>query len=241
VTAWPAEHRHGFVATALARAEAWFLSPADAPLAAERLPPAPPPARPVVAVVGLAPGCGATAVARALAVELALRDPGGAAVVVSERVQAGPLAVAGPASARLARTLRALGYDGVRSAGRLCLLGELGAVAPRLVTEPPAPLVLDAGRDGAGAALADRTVLVAGRGVEPALALVVAASFERTTRAPALVANRIEEVDRWEAIGALPTGESRLAAGLALAGREPRGALGAAMRELVDRWERAGW
>jgi hypothetical protein len=83
-------------------------------------------------------------------------------------------------------------------------------------------------------------VLVAGRGVEPALALVVAASFERTARPPALVANRIEDIDRWRAIGALATGESRLAAALALAGREPRGRLGAAMRELVDRWEGEG-
>jgi hypothetical protein len=191
--------------------------------------------------VGLAPGCGATAVARALAVELALRDPGGAAIVASERLQAGPLAVAAPASARLARTLRALGLDGVRSAGRLCLVGELDAVAPRLVTERRAPVVLDSGRDGSGVALADRTVLVAGRGVEPSLARVVAASFERTTRAPALIANRIEDVDRWEAIGALLTGESRLAAAFALAGREPHGRLGAAVRELVDSWEREGW
>jgi hypothetical protein len=99
----------------------------------------------------------------------------------------------------------------------------------------PAPVVIDAGREGAQGA--DRIVLVAGPGVEPALAVVASASFERAGAPPDLVANRIEDADRWDAIGAVVAGESRLSASLARAGREARGRLGAAVRELVDRWE----
>lgn len=170
--------------------------------------------------------------------ELALRDPAGAAIVSSERVGAGTPAVGTAASLRLARSLRALGCAAVRATGRLCLVRAF-VLPPGL--SPPAPLVLDTDRGGTGAGGAHRTVLVAGPGVEPALALVVAASFERGGRPPALIANRIEDVGRWEAIGALVTGESRLAAAIARAGREPRGQLGAAIRELVESWEREAW
>jgi hypothetical protein len=188
----------------------------------------------VVAVVGLARRSGATTVARALAVELALRDPAGASVVASESEGPG-VAIAGPASARMGRLLGALGWGPVRRAGRLCLVNATALPAGA----PPAPVVVDAGRDGAR--LAHRTVLVAGPGVEPALAVVASAAFERYAHPPALVANRIEDAARWDAIGAVATGESRLAAALARAGREPRGRLGAAMRELADRWEAEGW
>jgi hypothetical protein len=220
----------------LAKAEAWLLDPAaPAPelSPAREAPPPEPPARPVVAVVGLARGCGATTVARAVAVELALRDPAGASIVASEAVS--PVAPPSPAAARLARLLVALGWGPVRRAGRLCLLDGSG-FPPGVL---PAPLVVDAGRHGAG--VADRTVLVAGPGAEPALAVVASAAFERSGRAPAVVANRIEDEARWESIGALVAGESRVGAALARAGREPRGRLGAAVRELADRWEAEGW
>lgn len=247
MTARSAHSRQGFTAAALAKAEEWLFAPVESRgAAAERdpaeLPPLPPaPPRPVVAVVGLARRCGATAVARAIGVELASRDPGGSAVVVSERSPAAALVLATPASARLARHLRALGSEGTRAVGRLCLLGDAAAFIPRLLGERPAPVVIDAGRDGRAAALADRTVLVAGPGVEPALGLVVAGSFERAGRRPALMANRIEDPGPWEEAGALVAGESRLAATLALAGRKPRGRLGAAVRDLVDGWERERW
>jgi hypothetical protein len=246
MTARSAYRRQGFTAAALAKAEEWLFAPADAGSGAAEpgpddlpsLPPAPP--RPVVAVVGLARRCGATAVARAIGVELALRDPGGAAVVVSERVPAAAPALGTPASARLARHLRALGGPGPRPVGRLCLLGDASSLLPRLLGERPAPVVLDAGRDGRTAALSDRTVLVAGPAVEPALGLVVAGSLERAGPRPALLANRIEDPEPWEQAGALIAGESRIAAMLALAGREPRGRLGTAVRELVERWEGEG-
>jgi hypothetical protein len=230
------------LSTWLARAEAWLLEPHDSlpreshPVQAGPVEPPPAPVRPVVAVIGLARGCGATTVARAIAVELASRDPAGAALVASSRGARGAPPLPTPASARLARSLRGLGCEGVRSVGRLCLVGECPLPPVR-----PAPLVLDTGRERSGAAVADRTVLVAGPRVEPSLAQVVSASLERSGRAPTVVANRIEEADRWEAIGALAIGESRLAAGLALAGRESRARLAAAMREIVDRWEQEPW
>src|SRR5436190_6025134 len=141
MTARSAHRRQGFTAAALAKAEEWLLAPVDAraamaqpePAGEPPLPPAPP--RPVVAVVGLAPRCGASAVARAIGVELALRHPRGAAVVVSERAPAGVLAPATPGSTRLARHLRALGCEGPRAVGRLCLLGEAGGLLPRLLAE----------------------------------------------------------------------------------------------------------
>lgn len=217
----------------LARAEAWLLEPAARPAAVE--PPAPPPTRLTVAVLGLTPGSGATTLARALAVELARRDPAGAAIVMSEHRPSAPPAPATPAALRLARSLRALGCDGARAAGRLCLTGG-PAVPPALA----APVVLDAGRAGQlGVGRADRTVVVAGPGAEPALAQVVRDSFARGGREPDLVANRVEDAARWHSIGALVVGESRLAALWALAGHEPRGRLGAVVRELADAWERA--
>ena len=61
------------IAAALAAAGAWLLDPAE-PARPETLT-APAALRPVVAVFGLAHGCGTTVVARALAAELARRDP----------------------------------------------------------------------------------------------------------------------------------------------------------------------
>jgi hypothetical protein len=55
--------------SALAQLGAWLLEPLP-----ERTAAAPPVERPLVAVVGLAPGCGTTTVARALAARLAARD-----------------------------------------------------------------------------------------------------------------------------------------------------------------------
>ncbi|MFL5909722.1 MAG: hypothetical protein ACJ768_04020, partial [Gaiellaceae bacterium] len=160
----------------------------------------------------------------------------GTAVVMSERPPTPALPLASPAALRLARSLRALGFDHARAAGRLCLAG-----GPSLPGGLAAPVVLDAGRAGCGTGGADRTVLVAGPGAEPALAQVVSASLARGGCAPELVANRVEDAAPWDAIGALVIGEARLGSILALAGREPRGRLGAVVRELADRWERDAW
>lgn len=66
MSAQPATRR-GAVASALAAARAWLIEPA-VPL--EQAPAAELDARPVVLVVGLAPGCGASVVARALASQI---------------------------------------------------------------------------------------------------------------------------------------------------------------------------
>ena len=96
--------RRGVLASALAAAEAWLLDPVDEPV--ERTEPLVT-VRPVVAVFGLGPRCGATTVARALGVELAARDPAGACAVSIERCPA-TRSIASAAAARLARTLEAL-------------------------------------------------------------------------------------------------------------------------------------
>jgi hypothetical protein len=126
----------------LARAEAWLLEPA-APQASPRplvLPP-----RPVVAVVGLRPGCGTTTVSRALAASLASHDPVGAAVVAgSDAVP--PFAPAVRAASRLAAQLGSSGGSAT-AAGRLCLTDawDYGALAS--LWRGVAPLVLDVPAD----------------------------------------------------------------------------------------------
>jgi hypothetical protein len=172
-------------------------------------------------------------VARAIGVELARRDPGGAAIVASETGAGGAPAIATPTSARLARRVRELTGAPAGPAGRLCLVGDDAAAASRLAAERPAPLVLD----GPPAACADHVALVAGPHAEPALALAVAESMERSVGRPALVVCRADDLAPWIAIGALDAGHSRVSALLAAAGREPRGALSAVARELADRWE----
>ena len=233
MTAWPERRRGGFAAAVAARAEAWLLEPA-APRArhAERsLPP-----RPVVAVVGLGRGCGATTLARALGVELARRDPGGAAAVVGTRPAAGPGAVLATAPARrLARGLTALGCDEARAVGRLALVGPDDAALTGVAGERPAPVVLDVSHGAAPErplALADRAVLVASPDVEPALAAVAAKALARDGIAPLVVVNR--RLDGAGAPAGLVVGEGRLGARLALAGRDAVGALGSVAAALAD-------
>jgi hypothetical protein len=158
VTALPARHQRGLLATALAQLGAFFVEPLPPPEAPTRIR-----VRPVVAVVGLDTGCGTTTVSRALAVELARRDPTGAAAVAGQ-ARAGALTPGGTAAGRLARAV-GTGHGGrVRTVGRLCLISgaEAGTVAESV--RSVAPLVLDLGHGepaGIGAALADYVVLVA--------------------------------------------------------------------------------
>src|SRR3954470_3118439 len=165
----------GFVAIAVSRAERWLLEPPPPrPRAAEPAPEV----RPVVAVIGLGPRCGATTVARALAVELARRARGGAALVSAAARAPAPALATAPAR----RLARALPPDVASAAGRLCLVVDDDPSLRELATSRPAPLVLDAphGRAPAGAlARADVGVLLASPRIEPALADAVAASFSR--------------------------------------------------------------
>jgi hypothetical protein len=248
-------HARGFARTALAAAGAWLLEPAEPRREPEAA--AAGPLRPVIAVFGLARGCGVTVVARALAAELATRDADGAAAVHCNARAAGiPLAT--QAAAQLARTLRDVPGADTRAVGRLCLVG--GAERTALVDSARhfAPLVLDAGSAALGgvpAALADRVVVVATPSVEPALAGVAAACLDRLGHQAILVLNRAEpgpredrappaagddssaEDDRslrWRERGVHRLPESRMGAQLALGGREARGELGRAIAELAD-------
>ena len=218
-------------------------------------------AGPLVAVFGLAGGCGSTVVARAVAAELAARDASGTAAVACES-RAGGVPLATKAASRLARALEDL-PGGTRALGRLCLLrgadpGSLGDALHGL-----APLVIDAGSSSLGgvpACIADRTLIVTTPAIEPTLARVAIECVARVGPEPTLVINRVRYADGLIAVGegdpgvtraqiggpgaahdyagpavALP--ESRFGAQLALGGREARGGLGRAIAGLVDGWE----
>jgi hypothetical protein len=217
----------GVLGAVAARAEAWLLEPAPARAArAEReLPPAA-----VVAVVGLGRACGATTIARALAVELARRDGGGVAVVQAD--SAPPAALATGPARRLARRL---GAD-ARACGRLALICE-GTRTRELARAREVPLVIDVGHGTPpepALALADRALLVASPAVEPALAGVAAEALGRGGLPPLVVLNRAVDAEGWGELPDIRVAESRLGARLALAGRDPLGALGTAAAALAD-------
>ena len=241
----PGGAQHGsrpraFVSGVLAAAGAFLLEPAvpqpdstsDAPLGL----------RPVVAVFGLARGCGVTMVSRALAVELAGRDAAGAAAVHCDTRAAGiPLAT--HAAARLAKALADVPGADTRAVGRLCLVA--GAERDTLAdcARHFAPLVLDAGSaslGGAPADFADRVIGVATGSTEPAHASVAVECLGRLGCEPIVVLNRTpaggadESAPAWENRAALRLPESRMGAQLALGGRETRGELGRAVAELAD-------
>ena len=227
----------GFVSGALAAAGSFLLEPAvprpDSPSDT------PSGMRPVVAVFGLARGCGVTVVSRALAVELASRDAAGTAAVHCDARAAGiPLAT--HAAARLAKLLADVPGADTRAIGRLCLVGGAERAALSDTARHFAPLVLDAGSaslGGAPAALADRVVVVATPSTEPALASVAVECLGRLGCQPVVVLNRAPTGERpspWENRAAIHLPESRMGAQLALGGRETRGELGRAVSGLAD-------
>lgn len=239
MTAWQ-EQRGGLFAAVAARAGAWLLDPVEAPPRLTRVErEAPPPARgAAVAVVGLARGCGTSTVARALGVELARRHPGSAAAVSAASAPNAALAT-GPAR----RLARSLGVD-ARAVGRLALVHDDGGGAPReLAGSRRAPLVLDISHGTppeAALTLCDRLVLVASPEVEPALAELAASALARSEQAPPLVVlNRMAEPGGWGGACVVAVPESRLAARLVLAGRDPLGALSGAVAALADACEEA--
>jgi hypothetical protein len=183
------------LAGAVAAAGSFLLEPADASPGA--LPPSPPGLRPVVAVFGLARGCGVTVVARALAAELARRDPGGAAAVHCE-VRGGGIPLATQPATRLARALADVPGAGTRAVGRICLVEGAEPAALADTARHLAPLALDAGSTSLGgvpAALADRAIVVATAAIEPALAEVASACLRRLGHDPIVVLNRARPRD----------------------------------------------
>jgi hypothetical protein len=236
-----ARHR-GPLASALAVASSWLLEPAEPPRQA--IVSAPAPARPVIALFGLAHGCGTTVVARALAAELAVRDPDGASAVHCEARAAGiPLAT--HAAGRLARVLADLPGADTRAVGRLCLVSASDGATLADTTRHVAPLVLDAGAASLGgvpAAIADQVVVVASPATAPALATVAADCLARLGHEPSVVLNRATEPESdaagWASRAEHVLPDSRMGAQLALGGREARGELGRAIAELTDRCDR---
>lgn len=182
------------------------------------------PARPIVAVIGLTPGCGATTVARALAAALARRDHSGAAIVVA-RVEPAGSALAVPAASRLAKRLNA------SARGRLCITHA--DPSPELARL--APLVLDVSHGAAPSLPADLTILVVPGDAEPALTELAA----RALGNPLTVVTRAADPDRWQARAFAHLPHSRSAAWLAAAGWDPRGAFGAAIAQIGDACEEA--
>jgi hypothetical protein len=220
----------GVLAAAAAAVESFLLEPAEPRTRTAAS--VPPEQRAVVCVFGLARGCGSTVVARALAAELARRDPGGAAAVCCELRAAGiPLAT--HAATRLARALEDVPGASPRAFGRLCMVGGADPLTLSRTARHLAPLVIDAGSaalGGAPASVADRTVLVTTQALEPALARVGAACIARVGPEPIIVLNRAPH----DQTGALALPNSPLGAQLALGGREARGDLGRAFAELAD-------
>lgn len=195
--------------------------------------------RPAIAVAGLAPRCGTTTVARALAVELALRDPEGAAIVTAEAIAGGGIPLGTPAAGRLGRAVQRSLASQTRAVGRICLTAADTDQA-RLVdaTQGLAPLVLDVadpGQTAAAASLVDAVVIVGAPAVEPALAAVLSDSLARVGPEPVVVLNRDREADeRWDGRCAVRLPEARMGGQLALAGREARGEMGRAVARLAD-------
>lgn len=237
MTAQPALAGRRQLAAALAKAEAWLLAPVPeqeesaAGDVAER---------PVIAVVGLAPRCGATTVGRALGAELALRDPTRAAVV-SCASASGARSLGSAPAARLARMLDGSARARMRPAGRLCLVESSDLLSLRAAARYLAPLIVDVSypsAPGPPASLADHVVLVASPEAEPPLASVVAESLGHVGPEPMLVVNRDDDADRWTPLAPLApvfVADSRAGAHLALAGRDARRALGPGIVELADR------
>jgi hypothetical protein len=219
-----------FLATAAAAIESFFLEPVAPLPAADSSEPRE--ERPVVCVFGLARGCGVTVVARALAAELAARDPAGAAAVCCD-VQPGGIPLATHAATRLARLLEDVPGAVPRAMGRLCLVGGADPLRLTDTARHHAPLVIDAGSaalGGAPASVAGRSIIVTTQWVEPALARVGAECIARVGPTPIVVLNRAPH----DGPCCLALPNSPVGARLALGGREARGPLGRAIAELAD-------
>ena len=240
MSAHPLLGTRAMVAGALSAAADWLVEPAD-PAGSPEPAGTSPTERPVVAVVALAPRCGATTVARALGAELAARDPVGACAVTGV-MGGGPVPLGLSAGGRLVRALGPVAGGRTKACGRLCLVDcpDRAALAGALLYL--APLVLDGGaavEASPAAALADLVLLVAVPALEPALAAVVAESLARVGPEPLILLNRaLDDGGKWAGRASLELPESRLGAQLALTGRGPHGELGRAVAAVADRLER---
>ena len=234
MSGWATAGRAGLVATALTRVEEFLLEPAETEAHERPAPSAPPP---VVAVVALAPRCGSTTVARGLAATFAARSPLGAALVCGPTGSVA-LALSTPGATRLGRSVADWLEATHRVSGRLCLVDGDARIARAAALRNQCALVVDVphGADASEpASVADVVVLVAGTETEPALAAVVGASLVRSGPEPLIVLARPGEESPAPGSVDFALPDARLASRIALAGREPPGALGAAVAELAER------
>jgi hypothetical protein len=238
----PPVEPHRSASSLLARTVAWLLHPpppARAPTAPARLAPVgplpPEPPFPVVAVLGLARRAGASTIARALAARLAAEDPAGVAILHTPDPPRGAPPAA--SATRLARGLAAAGTHGVRAVGRLAVIRGSEPLAP-VVTLRAAPLVADVGHgipaEGV-VALADQVVLVCPPALEPALCLAVETALRADGHSVTPLVNRALSEPGEALAHAVVVPDSRLAAQLTLACRDPRGELGRAIAEVAER------
>ena len=238
MSGFAAPRRGGLVAATLARVEEWLLDPVEQ---VDTGPPTPPTAPPIVAVVPLAPRCGGTTIARGLAATFAARAADGAAIVCGPSSSVS-LSLSTAGATRLARAVGDFVDAPHRVSGRLCLVESDPRIARAAALRNQAALVVEVphGEDASEAsALADVTVLVAAGHTEPSLAVVVGASLARSGPDPILVTGRAGDDDPGPEAADLRMPDSRLASRIALAGREPPGALGLAIAELAYRCEEA--
>jgi hypothetical protein len=234
--------RTGLVGAALTKVEDFLLEPAESAQPGEPVeghpgtqPPQARGPRPVIAVFGLARRCGATTVARALASELAARDPGGAGAVASGTTSGG-LRLATPAARQLAERLEDVPGAATSAVGRLCLVEGADRAALSECARHLAPLVLDPGHVEIrhdGLALLDRVLLVTTPRVEKALATAAIACLRRGRIEPLLVTNMVRAASERPDEAAVQLPFSRAGAQLALGGRQPRGELGRAVAALA--------
>jgi len=225
--------------TALGLALDWLVEPVDGDEGGAVADGAAVPAivRPVIAVAGLRPRCGTTTVARAIAAELAAHDPTGAGLVTASATSGALGALSLPAAGRLTRAVAATAVGHARACGRLSLVHCTDPSALARAARDLAPLVLDAEDSSAApwnVALADAAVLVGDGRVEPALAEVVAGSLARVGPRPLLAVKEGMGTERWGCADVVIP-HSRVGARLAAVGREPRGQLGRAVADLIER------
>jgi hypothetical protein len=234
-----AARRRSLLANALAHVEDWLVESGDAPCTADS--PPPPDAVPIVTVVALAPRCGGTTVARGLAAVLASRSTLGAALVSGATGSVAP-ALSTPGATRLGRSVDDWSDAPNRVSGRLCLIDGDARQARAAALRTRCALVIDVpyGVDASEpSALADQVVVVAAPATSPALAAVVGASLTRSGPSPLIVVNRADGDDAWAGRADHELPDTRVASRIAMAGREPPGALGAALGELADRCSEA--
>lgn len=222
------------LAAALARAQGFLLEPKEASPNApsEREPDQVAglePGQVEIAVLGLSAGCGASTVARGIALSLCVAEARTSHVIsVGRRVPRSAPARGSPSGISQ--------WDVPLSLNDEAEVAQYGQMVVRLAGRPAAIVWdVDPGqveRAASAVARVDRILMVADGSGEPSLAELVSDMLAQRFGRVLLVANRVREVERWDrrAIACFP--DSRIAAALVARGRRPGGAFWAALSQL---------